>query len=370
MAGPIKFTINYTCSPDAISGVLEYRRLQPDNTWTNWVPALLAGNPFTINTNGGTTLNQTLSNIFGNGTDFMYNTTYDFRIKQNCTGGISKYSNISNPIYELACPDVDFLIDLNYTQNSGYALIVRVYNNLGMGFPINPNTASIVSYSFDIRTDVGGSIISIGSFTLPVTSLTVGAPYYDFIITSDDLTQPIQSLATYYLNVGFSMQTGPIYPTFHQPCSVPLTVTTPPCSTYRIYANEFAVFEWRDCSGTRYTCGFSALNFGDSSFYICSQTQPIGYSCVNGPVNTTSHNYQFTVLPNKLFEPGITPFEYLSSGNPDIAYGALVELTTINSCDANFNGDLNLITSNQLSAPWYNNYPAALDCVPPPCLLP
>jgi len=373
MAGPINFTINYTCSPNAISGVLEYRRLQPDGTWTNWIPNLSTGNPFAIDTQGGTVLNQTLSNISGNGLDFIYNTTYDFRIKQNCTGNTTEYSNISDPVYQVDCPEFNFLIDLDYTQNSGYALIVRLYNNLGMGFPINPNTASITEYIFDIKTDVGGIITSIGSFTVPVTSLTVGAPYFDFPITSDDLSQPIESLATYYLDFSFNMQTGEVNPILQEPCSVPLTVTTPSCSTYRIYANEFFIIEYTACNGVSYKCGTSGVGLDGYSFYLCSQTQPRGYSCLGGVYTPTTSRGGggITVGPDELFVPGVTPFAYFPDGvTPAIAYGALIELVSTNACDPNFNGNLFDVTTAQVGTTWYGPTNGPLPCNPPLCAAP
>jgi len=369
MAGPINFTINYTCSPNAVSGILEYRRLLANGNWTSWVPDLAAGNPFAINTNGGTVLNQTLSNIPGNGTDFVYNTTYEFRIKQTCDTGATEYSDISDPIYQVACPQFQFLVNTDYSANSGYALIVRLYDNLGIGYPMNPGIASITAYVFDIKTNVGGIITSIGSFTVPVTAFTTGAAYFDYLITSDDLSQPIESLTSYYLDVSFYYNDGSSI-IYEQPCEAPVLVTTPACSTYRIYANEFFVFQWRDCNGVKHTCGSTATNFSGSSFYVCSQTQPLAYSCVNGYTPTKSSNYVFTVLPNQPFVLGVTPFQYNpNTGFPEIAYGGLVELVSSNSCDSNYNGDLAAITAIQQLAPWYN-YPVPLTCGLVPCLAP
>jgi hypothetical protein len=369
MAGPINFTINYTCSPNAVSGILEYRRLQADGNWTNWIPDLAAGNPFAINTQGGTVLNQTLSNIPGNGTDFVYNTSYDFRINQTCDTGAKEYSNISSPIYQIACPQVQFLVNTDYSANSGYAFIVRIYDNLGIGYPMNPNQSSIVSYVFDVRTNVGGVIMSIGSFTVPVTAFTPGAPYFDFTITSDDLTQPIESLTLYYLDISYYLNDGSSI-IYEQPCEAPISVTTPPCSTYRIYANEFFVIEYRDCNGIKRTCGSTATRFTNSSFYLCSQTQPKAYSCIGGAFRPTISPTGITVQPNQLFVPGVTPFQYDPvTGNPIILYGALVELVQTNACDSNFNGDLFAITSAQVGSPWYH-YPTGLTCNAPSCIAP
>jgi hypothetical protein len=370
MAGPINFTINYTCSPNAVSGILEYRHLQPDATWTNWTPDLAAGNPFAINTQGGTVLNQTLSNIPGNGTDFIYNTTYDFRIKQTCDTGVIEYSNISSSIYTAGCPHFEFLIDKDYSANSGYAFIVRLYDNLGIGYPMNPNLASISSYVFDIKTNVGGIITSIGSFTIPITAFTPGAPYFDFPITSNDLTQPIESLTLYYLDVSFYLYDGRSI-IYEQPCRSSLSVTTPPCSTYRIYANEFFVIEYTDCSGKKYTCGTTATRFNGSSFYICSQSKPRCYSCIGGAFRPTISPTGITVQPNQLFVPGVTPFQYDPvTGDPVILYGALVELVQTNACDSNFNGELINITTAQVGSPWYRPYPAGLPCNTPACTAP
>jgi hypothetical protein len=368
MAGPINFTINYTCSPNAVSGILEYRRLQADGTWTNWIPDLAAGNPFTINTQGGTVLNQTLSNISGNGTDFIYNTTYDFRINQTCDTGLKEYSNISSPIYAIACPQFQFLVDTDYSGNSGYAFIVRLYDNLGIGYPMNPNLASIVSYVFDIKANVGGVITSIGSFTVPITALTPGAPYFDFPITSNDLSQPIESFTLYYLDVTFYLNDGSSV-IYANPCEAPVSVTTPPCSTYRIYFNELFVLEYRDCNGVKRICSDVAVRANNQYFYLCSQTIPRAYTCVNGPVPTKSLSGNFTVPAGQLFVPGVTPFDYDPiTGNPVILYGALVELISTNACDPNFNGNLNTVTTNQIPSPWYNY--RALNCNPAPCILP
>lgn len=372
MAGPINFTINYTCSPNAVSGILEYRRLQPNGTWSNWIPDLAAGNPFAINTVGGTVLNQTLSSIPGNGTDFNYNTTYDFRIKQNCDTGAIEYSNISSPIYAIDCPQFQFLINNDYTANSGFAFIVRLYSNLGQGFPMNPNISSIVSYVFDIRTNVEGVITSIGSFTIPVTAFTLGAPYFDFPITSDDLTQPIESLTTYYLDVSFYFNDGSSI-IYQQPCEVPVPLTTPACSTYRIYANEFFVIEYRDCNGMKHTCGTNAVSFNGSSFYICSQTPPRAYACRLGVYEPTTSMppASFTVPPGVLFVPGVTPFTYNPvTGDPIIYYGGLVELISTNACDSNYNGNLFNVTDVQIGSPWYSPFSTPLSCNPPVCLAP
>jgi hypothetical protein len=370
MAGPINFTINYTCSPNAVSGILEYRRLQANGSWTNWIPNLSTGNPFAINTVGGTVLNQTLSNISGNGTDFIYNTTYDFRIKQNCDTGVFEYSNISSPIYTTACPEFQFLVDTDYSGNSGYSFIVRLYDNLGIGYPMNPNLASIVSYVFDVKTDVGGTITSIGSFTVPVTAFTPGAPYFDFIITSDDLAQPIESFTLYYLDVTFYLNDGSSI-VYEEPCEAPVSVTTPPCSTYRIYVNEFFVIEYRDCNGIKHICGGDGTRFNGYSFYLCSQTQPKGYTCIGGVfIPTTATSGGLTVAPNQLFVPGVTPFSYLPNGNPSILYGALVELISTNACDANYNGDLFDITFIQQTAPWYAPGVGPLACIGASCTAP
>lgn len=371
MAGPINFTINYTCSPNAVSGILEYRRLQANGSWTNWIPDLAAGNPFAINTVGGTVLNQTLSNIPGNGTDFIYNTTYDFRIKQICDTGAIEYSNISNPIYTAACPQFQFSVNTDYSANTGYALIVRLYDNLGIGYPMNPNLASIVSYVFDIKTNVGGVITSIGSFTIPVTAFTPGSPYFDFPITSDDLTQPIESFTTYYLDVSFYLNDGSSI-VYLQPCEAPVSVTTPTCSTYRIYVNEYFVLEYRDCNGVKRTCYGDGTRFNGYSFYLCSQTTPRGYTCINGIATSTTSGGggNITVPPGQLFVPGQTPFAYLPNGNPFILYGALVQLVSTNACDANYNGELSFVTGNQVGTSWYAPGYGAINCNPSPCIAP
>lgn len=376
MAGPLKFTINYTCSPNAISGILEYRHMQPNGAWSAWLTDIAAGTPFAINTNGGTVLNQTLSNIPGNGTDFMYNTTYDFRIKQTCDTGAIEYSNVSNPIYIAECPTIEFLSSDVYDPN-GFSLIIRIYSNFGIGYPINPLPASIVSYAFDIQTNNGGLMESIGSFTVPVSSFTLGAPYYDLHITSDDLTIPIASLATYYLYTTFYLNDGTSV-VLVNPCESPISVTTPPCSTYRIYYNEWFVIEYKDCNGIFHQCG--ALNVGGGSggswFYLCSQTQPKAYACkLTGAgtytyYDTTSTGGGFTVGPNQLFYPGVTPFAYSPvTGNPMILYGALVELVTTNACDSDYNGYLNNVTAAQIGSPWFNqNTP--IQCTTPACKIP
>lgn len=366
MAGSIKFTINYVCSANAVTGELQYRHILPDGSWSSWIPDFTLG-VFAIDTQGGTVLNQVLSDVSGNAYDFTYNTTYDFRIKQTCISGIIEYSNISDPIYVNSCVPFEFIVNPAYVDSS-YSFTVRIYDNLGGGNPINPNACSITNYLLNISTydDIVGSVVSVGQFNIPVGDLTPGAPYFDFLITANDLVQPIiNSGSEYFLDFSFMYNTGSqiIIVTCPQ-----VSVNVPQCSTYRVYANEWFTIEWRDCNGVYQICSnqssSGALN--PIEFFICSSVQPYGYTCIPAFNKTTSVTGGLTLDYNELYVPGQTAWPLSPSGKPMILYGALIELITEGACSSDYNGTLYDVTTNQVGQSYYIP-PTGLSCNTPVC---
>ena len=160
MAGPLNYTINYVCSPNAVNGRLEYRHIQADGTYTSWHLNTTLG-IFNINTSGGTVLNQTLLNVPGDGIDFKYNTTYQFRIEQFCNNGTVVYSDLSPFINVVDCMRVDFLVNNDYVDSS-YSFTINIYDTLGAGNPMNPLDYSITEYELELFTLINGVRTSVG----------------------------------------------------------------------------------------------------------------------------------------------------------------------------------------------------------------
>jgi hypothetical protein len=345
MAGPVNFTINYTCSPNAVNGRLEYRSLQPDGTYSAWHQNATLG-VFNINTQGGTVLNQTLTNIPGDGLDFKYNTTYEFRIEQFCSTGLIEYSDISDPIYEENCMRVDFLVNNDYVDSS-YSFTVNIYDTAGSGNPMNPLGYSITNYHLELFLVVGAVRTSVGIFDIPYTDIVPGDPFYSLLITKDDLVQPIiESGQLYELEVSFTVNTGTGTQTVL--CATE-SVTTYACATYKIYTGEFWGLEWTDCNGVKRSC-FSDTpaprsdNSGNNilnSFYVCSRTVPFGYACVQSTPGVFVKSSPYYISPTTGNPTYITnPIQPGQLPAYPINRGAVVENYDPTGCDSINNGDL------------------------------
>lgn len=343
MAGPVNFTINYTCSPNAVNGILEYRSVLPDGTFTAWQQNTTLG-VFNINTAGGTVLNQTLSNVPGDGLDFKYNTTYEFRIFQFCSSGVTIYSDISDPIYEASCMRVDFLVNGDYVDSS-YSFTVNIYDITGG--PMAPLASSITNYHLELFLVSGPTRTSVGIFNVPYTAITAGDPFYSLLITKDDLVQPIiESGMLYELEVSFELNTGTGIETII--CATE-SVTTYSCATYKIYTGEFWGLEWTDCNGVKRSC-FSDTptpqsdNSGNNilnSFYICSRTVPVGYACVQSVPGVFVRSNPYFISPTTGNPSYITnPIQPGTLPSYTINRGAVVENYDPTGCDSMNNGDL------------------------------
>jgi hypothetical protein len=350
MAGPVTFTINYTCSPDAVNGILYYAHVQPDGILSSFQQATAYGT-FNIATNGGTVLNQTLTGVYGNGSDFDYNTAYVFKILQFCSGGTTEYSDPTDPIFEANCdPTILSFASSNTYIDSSY------FFNVGITQQANFTTSSIAGFFLEIFDITANPDISLGGVNISYNDVVANSNngFYAFTVTADDLAQPIiqsanayQAVLTILVATGIDPLTGEII-IEEFPCDIE-TANTLECRTYKIYTGEFWGLEWTDCNGVKRSC-FSDTpapqsdNTGNNilnSFYVCSRTVPFGYACVQSApgvfvksapyyISPTTGNIMYITNP---ILPGQIPLAPINRG-------AVVESYNTLGCDSINNGDL------------------------------
>lgn len=354
MPGPVTFTINYTCSPNATFGILEYRHLQPDNTWSPWVQNTALGT-FAINTSGG--LNQTLTGVQGNDAEFNLNTTYQFRILQRCSGNLGdQYSGISDDVYAESCIDFTALLSAQGYVDSSYAIDIYFSNPTMPGGLIDPLASSITSYSFTVFEFANQTLNNIGTVVVDYTDIVLGSDGYKFTITSADLTTALNASGTYSveLQISFITSTGTINVT----CPAAEALILPACDTYKIWTGRFWTLTYIDCNGSTVKI-YNDINMPsgtvvgtNSFFYVCSQIVPIGGTCLQVPTNgfPAGANPPFY---NNPFTGQITPITnpVLAGSWPvsDHVLGAVVEIDpNTEGCPSSFNGKTGLITQNVL----------------------
>jgi len=359
MPGPVTFNIDYTVSPDAINRTLEYRWLNPFNVFSAWTQNFATGINTPINTFNGTVLNFNINPAMGDLNQFYWNTVYEFRVKTICKDGTVEYSDPTEIYYQAHCPEVRFSRSRLYGE-FGYSLDIILYDPAGH-VPMNPLAYSIISYQFDIYSVVGVIRTFEGTFTASVTAgdIIPGDPYFQLSLYDSDLINGIVNGSTYELDFSFVLTTGT--GTINVPCTSPSPVTLPQCSRYKIYTNEFWNLEYTDCTGIRRTVSNieaqpQQISTGFNWFYICSMTEPKGSACYTQ--NLVAPFIWVSIPPELKNPPGPNivinnPVMPNSWGNPaDLLYGAVVEIDTVNACPYCENGDITVISQNNLCYPF------------------
>jgi hypothetical protein len=348
MAGPVIFTINYTCSPNAVNGMLYYAHVQPDGILSSFQQATAYGT-FNITTNGGTVLNQTLTGVYGNGSDFDYNTAYVFKILQFCSNGITIFSDPTDPVFEANCEPgtLAFACSNTYIDSS-------YFFNVGINLQANFTTSSIAGFFLEIFDITANPDISLGGVNISYDDIVANSNngFYAFTVTADDLAQPIiqsanayEAVLTILIATGIDPLNGEII-LEEFPCD-DVTANTLECRTYKIYTGEFWGLEWTDCNGVKRSC-FSDAPTPQSSnnntlntFYVCSRTVPFGYACVQSTPGVFVKSSPYYISPttgNPTFITNpILPGQIPGVG---ISRGAVVESYNTAGCDSINNGDL------------------------------
>jgi len=348
MAGPVTFTINYTCSPNAVNGMLYYAHVQPDGTLSSFQQATAYGT-FNIVTNGGTVLNQTLTGVYGNGSDFDYNTAYVFKILQFCNNGLTEYSDPTDPVFEANCEPrtLTFACSNTYVDSS-------YFFNVGINLQPNFTTSSIAGFFLEIFDITANPSISLGGVNISYNDVVANSNngFYAFTVTADDLAQPIiqsanayQAVLTVLISTGIDPLTGQII-TEEFPCD-DATANTFECRTYKIYTGEFWGLEWTDCNGIKRSC-FSDTPTPQSdnnnvlnTFYVCSRTVPFGYACVQSTPGVFVKSAPYYISPTT-GNPTYITNPILPGQIPGVGInrGAVVESYNTSGCDSINNGDL------------------------------
>lgn len=367
----IKFNIDYVCSPNAVAGLLYYRFVKPDGTFSNWVVNNTLG-PFPIDTQSGTVTLQTLTDVAGNPPDFLPNIVYQFYIEQECRDGSIVDSPISNDIWGEECP-VYVTTLTSYNQGS-YGLNITLYDLSGPGNPMNPLAYSVLQYNFEIFEDTGTTLNSLGVITVPYTDIVVGSPQFDIVVTSSDLAPPgIVSSSNYVVKMEVLLVTSTGTVSFL--CDNGQVINILDCNTYKVYIAGTWIVEWTDCSGQTHKVGNKSTSGGQTEvvngnvftyFFICAQTIPIGLGCTippTGPPATAT----VPTLTGNLIVPA-TPAVGTTSQPPSItntlAYnagwnstlppgttlseGALIQLPPGPGCDSTYNGIASLTNQGVL----------------------
>lgn len=352
MPGPVTFTINYTCSPNAILGILEYRHLQPDNTWSAWVQNQILGT-FAIDTSLG--LSQTLTNVSGNNAEYNLNTTYEFKIQQFCDNGTIVYSNVSSEVYSQGCIPYVAIVSTQGYVDSSYAIDVYFTNPSAPNALIDPFATSIISYSFTVFEITNSNRTDIGTVVVQYTDITNGVPDYSLTITSADLTTALLSDGKYEmeLTITFLTSTGNIQVN----CPLEEMLILPSCNTYKIWNKEWWTLSYTDCNGNvikiandrPQPVGGNILEPPplNNFFIICSQTVPNGGACLSAgggagtifspPASLVSGVQQNITNP---VAPGTWPVATL-------LWGAVVERDpNVLGCDSTWNGKSGLTNQN------------------------
>jgi len=348
MPGPVTFNIAYSVSADAVSRTLEYRFLNPSNVFSAWTQNIATGVNTPVNTQNGTVLNFNINPAIGDGNQFYYNTVYQFRVQTICSDGTIEYSDPTTNLYETNCPTVRFIRNRTY-GDGGYSFTIILNDSAG-NVPMNPAAYSIVSYQFEIYSVVGVVRTLEGTFTAsalppPAGDIIPGSPNYSFQVFDNDLINGIQSGGTYELDYSFVLRTGPST-TITVDCNT-LQITLPECTTYKIYTNERWNLEYTDCDGIPWEVSNvdgqpNPPSSGVNYFFICSQTEPKGFACVN-----------FVLSPPALINPGGgQPIPITNPVLPgswpvnDLLYGAVVEIFDVNNCLDCYNGNVVVLSQN------------------------
>jgi hypothetical protein len=335
MATPIMFNINYVCSPYAVLGSLYYRHVLPDGTYSPWTLNSFLGT-FPINTSGGTVTNQTLSNVVGNTPEFFPATTYQFYVEQTCIDEVTVDSAISDDIWVEDCPDYNVNVVWNNTTSS-YDFMMNLYG-LPTGSVLDPNSNSIINYSFQVYQITGGPIY-LGTYVLPYTDIedallvNPNLISYNFPITQSDLVDyvnpasgPVQYEITMYVEIITSTGTE----TFA--CTPISDAIAGECDTYAIHTGNNWSLTWEDCNRIVRKIGGKTPQ---PLFYICARSIPTGYACLPIGVGGSSIAGPPRYVGGTIIHAigGFVPSGWIATNV--ISEGAVVELPPGPGCDGN-----------------------------------
>jgi len=285
----IKFDITFNCSPYATQGMLYYRHILPNGSYSPWVLDTTSG-LFIINTMGGTVTTHTLYDVAGVSPDFLPATVYEFYIEQLCSNGETEPSDPSTDVYVEGCPDFTVVMDNSFNpQQASYDLVVTLYDLAGAGFPMNPNAYSVFSYLFTVYETTPTGLLDIGTAVVNYADILAVLPTnsYTFHIQSSDLINPIVGGVLYEVQLSMELVTSTgAYITYECPNRVKVFISE--CDTYKVYTGKSWVIQYTDCNSQVRKIGGSASM---DPFYICAKSIPLGYWCLNGvqkaPVNTS-----------------------------------------------------------------------------------
>jgi hypothetical protein len=272
----ITFNITFDASPGALGGYLEYRYIQSDGTFSPWQVNLNLGN--TLGYFPITTPTVTLTNVIGNVPDWQYNTVYQFRVRQLCgIDLLEQISNIDGDYFVPLCPSYTTAIGAFDPVSASYPIFMTIPSTVGL---------SISNYIFYIYDALNPSI----PLTSEVVSSSVINSNLPYQWKWDDNNVPggIVMNTSYLVSISYSIVTSTTSELIE--CEAQ-GVTPPSCNTYYIETGDNWGLEWTDCSGTPHFC-FSKLPYNgvagytncQNSFFLCSLTVPIGYTCNTGVI--------------------------------------------------------------------------------------
>ena len=312
----ITFDLTYTFDPDALGGYLEYRRVNSDGTLGPWITAINSIG----NINGYITpLTGTLTGVQGNigsPSDFLYNTTYQFRIRQICDGGVEKYSPIDGDYFVFNCPSVSIRSYVFYPNGGGFYIPVTI-------FP-QPSISSVSGYQIMIYDNLAQP--PLATYILDQADVLVNAPSpYIYILDQNNVPGGIAFNTTYYVIVNIIVTTSTGSEISTNLCD-PKGVDTPVCSMYRIDTGDAWYLEWKDCNNNDLSCGNAiphppTFNGVGTPFSICCIGKPSGYYCTPGGTLEPPRFNLSGQLVNGAFPTYIGPcdpsqYNYDTSTNP------------------------------------------------------
>jgi hypothetical protein len=272
----ITFNITFDASPGALGGYLEYRYIQSDGTFSPWQVNLNLGN--TLGYFPITTPTVTLTNVIGNVPDWQYNTVYQFRVRQLCgIDLLEQISNIDGDYFVPLCPSYTTAIGAFDPVSASYPIFMTIPSTVGL---------SISNYIFYIYNALNPSI----PLTSEVVSSSVINSNLPYQWKWDDNNVPggIVMNTSYLVSISYSIVTSTTSELIE--CEAQ-GIIPPSCNTYYIETGDNWGLEWTDCSGTPHFC-FSKLPYNgvagytncQNSFFLCSLTVPIGYTCNTGVI--------------------------------------------------------------------------------------
>jgi hypothetical protein len=351
MPGPVTFNITYTCSPNAVSGLLEYRHVLPDGTWSTWSVNTSLGS-FLINPLTG--LTKIINAVVGNGAEFNFNTTYQFRIEQTCQDGTQVYSDPSAEDYAEAC--IDYVVTLGQEGyvDSSYYLDIIFSNPTGLGGIIDPLLSSITSYIFTVYEITGVNRNNIGSITVDYTDIIPNSLSHLVTVTSNDLTTPLVSSGVYEVDLQIRFLTST--QTILVDCPAEAPIVLPRCEVYKIWTAEWWRLEYTDCNGiVRKIYNSAPQPSGTvlgltSYFFVCAQSVPTGATCLTSAVGPFPAGLNppayFNLVTNQI-TPITNPVTPGSWPQTNHLLGAVVEIDPNSvGCDSTYNGTAGLSNQN------------------------